>query len=252
MKMKFLVILLLGFCFLHADEMDDQFGSKLLQAYPQEIKEYKNNKITFFDGTQMSIDDFSQDKTIEMKLKEPSLKDQMSLKYIKVSKNPSYVPHVNESPGRMRYLPFFEKMYGANQNEVQKHLVKIIWLPKSAHKTIFITSVNGVDKQLQAVSNELDALPENIKSFVKNLSGTYCWRDVANTNRLSPHCFGIAIDISAKRSNYWLWDKEKNDFSYKNQIPLEIVKIFEKHGFIWGGRWYKYDTMHFEYRPELL
>ncbi|MDP3291618.1 MAG: M15 family metallopeptidase, partial [Sulfuricurvum sp.] len=24
------------------------------------------------------------------------------------------------------------------------------------------------------------------------------------------------------------------------------------HGFIWGGRWYHYDTMHFEYRPELL
>ena len=33
---------------------------------------------------------------------------------------------------------------------------------------------------------------------------------------------------------------------------MEIVRIFEKHGFIWGGRWYHYDTMHFEYRPELL
>src|SRR5690242_16362928 len=27
---------------------------------------------------------------------------------------------------------------------------------------------------------------------------------------------------------------------------------FEQHGFIWGGRWAHYDTMHFEYRPELL
>ena len=26
----------------------------------------------------------------------------------------------------------------------------------------------------------------------------------------------------------------------------------EAEGFIWGGRWYHYDTMHFEYRPELL
>ncbi len=33
---------------------------------------------------------------------------------------------------------------------------------------------------------------------------------------------------------------------------MEIVRIFEKHGFIWGGRWYHYDTMHFEYRPELV
>ncbi|MFY4861157.1 M15 family metallopeptidase, partial [Aliarcobacter butzleri] len=39
---------------------------------------------------------------------------------------------------------------------------------------------------------------------------------------------------------------------YKNKIPLEIVEIFEKYGFIWGGRWYHFDTMHFEYRPELL
>ena len=37
-----------------------------------------------------------------------------------------------------------------------------------------------------------------------------------------------------------------------NQIPIQIVRIFEKHGFIWGGFWYHFDTMHFEYRPELL
>jgi hypothetical protein len=35
-------------------------------------------------------------------------------------------------------------------------------------------------------------------------------------------------------------------------MPHEIVDIFERHGFIWGGKWYHYDTMHFEYRPELL
>jgi len=35
-------------------------------------------------------------------------------------------------------------------------------------------------------------------------------------------------------------------------MPQQIVDIFERHGFIWGGKWYHYDTMHFEYRPELL
>jgi hypothetical protein len=35
-------------------------------------------------------------------------------------------------------------------------------------------------------------------------------------------------------------------------MPRQIVDIFERHGFIWGGRWYHYDTMHFEFRPELL
>ena len=31
-----------------------------------------------------------------------------------------------------------------------------------------------------------------------------------------------------------------------------LVTVFENHGFIWGGKWRHYDTMHFEYRPELL
>jgi D-alanyl-D-alanine carboxypeptidase len=39
---------------------------------------------------------------------------------------------------------------------------------------------------------------------------------------------------------------------YRNRMPQEIVSIFEKHGFIWGGKWNHFDTMHFEYRPELL
>ncbi len=37
-----------------------------------------------------------------------------------------------------------------------------------------------------------------------------------------------------------------------NRTPREIMDIFEKYGFIWGGYWYHYDTMHFEYRPEIL
>jgi hypothetical protein len=59
------------------------------------------------------------------------------------------------------------------------------------------------------------------------------------------------VDIAVDFSNYWLWEK-KGAPEYKNSIPYEIVAIFEKHGFIWGGKWYHFDTMHFEYRPELL
>ncbi len=38
----------------------------------------------------------------------------------------------------------------------------------------------------------------------------------------------------------------------RDKYPKEIVEVFEKHGFIWGGKWSHYDLMHFEYRPELL
>jgi hypothetical protein len=38
----------------------------------------------------------------------------------------------------------------------------------------------------------------------------------------------------------------------ENADLKEIVRIFENHGFIWGGKWYHYDAMHFEFRPELV
>jgi hypothetical protein len=70
------------------------------------------------------------------------------------------------------------------------------------------------------------------------------------------HSYGMTIDINVKNSNYWQWDcKCKNEeatLSHRNQIPLKLVSIFEKYGFIWGGNWKHYDTMHFEYRPELF
>jgi len=55
-----------------------------------------------------------------------------------------------------------------------------------------------------------------------------------------------------QRSNYWRWQRPKKPLKWVNRYPQTIVDAFEAEGFIWGGRWYHYDTMHFEYRPELL
>jgi hypothetical protein len=44
----------------------------------------------------------------------------------------------------------------------------------------------------------------------------------------------------------------RGDVLHRNRIPFEVVEPFEAEGFIWGGKWYHYDTMHFEYRPELF
>ena len=67
------------------------------------------------------------------------------------------------------------------------------------------------------------------------------------------HAWGAAIDINPAKSDYWLWHRATAGLADRvNRVPLEIVRVFERHGFIWGGRWVHYDTMHFEYRPELL
>ena len=57
---------------------------------------------------------------------------------------------------------------------------------------------------------------------------------------------------------YWVWTRVNNKAWYavpydkRWHPPKEVVKVFEKYGFIWGGKWHNYDTIHFEYRPELI
>jgi hypothetical protein len=159
-----------------------------------------------------------------------------------------------DDPGRVRNRAFFDKMYGnCKAGEVTPKLVRVTWLPKSWGHAIEITSVNGVDRQLEKISQELDELPAADKKYLYPLGGTYLCRAVADTGQTSMHAWGAAIDIDVKYSDYWLWRRGRGGTpAYVNRIPSEIVEIFERHGFIWGGRWAHFDTMHFEYRPELL
>ena len=69
--------------------------------------------------------------------------------------------------------------------------------------------MNDANVQLEAVSRELDNLPDNLKKYLTRLGGTFYWRVIAGTSRLSMHSFGIAIDINTDYSNYWQWDGGK-------------------------------------------
>lgn len=225
----------------------------LLEAYPSHLRSIDGTSVTWTDGTTMPYDDGRPDKSFEQMLDEPDLQDQMSLPY-PAGAPADLRPSRNADPGRIRYEPFFRKMYGSTREEVEDKLVVIRWLPSSANVPVRVTTVNGVADKLTEVSREMDKLPPRIRRYVQRLSGSYSWRPIAGTDRLSMHSFGIAIDIDARHADYWMWDKPdpSGAYRYRNRIPREIVDIFERHGFIWGGAWYHYDTMHFEYRPELL
>jgi hypothetical protein len=132
--------------------------------------------------------------------------------------------------------------------------LRALWLPRKWGKAVRVTRVNGVAAQLAKVSAELDRLPASFDQYLFPPAGTFNCRAIAGTGRLSAHGSATAIDIATRHAHYWRW--EKPDASgrhvWRNEIPIEVVEIFEKHGFIWGGKWYHYDTMHFEYRPELI
>jgi hypothetical protein len=132
----------------------------------------------------------------------------------------------------------------ARKERFQKRLTKVAWLLKAGGGFVQITTVNSIADKLRAVSEELDRLPPEINKYAFPSAGTFNCRAVKDTGNRSAHAWGAAIDINTKFSDYWLWAKNGG---YRNRIPFDIVNIFERHGFI-----LHFDTMHFEYRPELL
>ncbi len=232
----------------------DQLSSALdalVAAYPKTLAGHDVNALRWRDGTAMPVSVGAESKTLAELLKHASIADEFRMAY---PRGPlEKPPAVDADPGRFRNTAFFTKMYGDCQmGAVAPHLVSFPWLTKTWGKSIRITSVNGVDEHLRAVSAEIDSLPDKIKRAAYPIAGTYNCRAVADTGQPSPHSYGIAIDLNLAFSDYWYWRPHDGPIAYRNRMPEEIVAIFEKHGFIWGGKWYHFDTMHFEYRPELL
>lgn len=221
------------------------YAQKVITAYSECGIKYDNNQLLFPDGTAIICDD-GREKGFIQKLDDCDIEDMFSMTYDRSATTPDYLSDC----GRGRCELLFKKMYGNNEREARANLVNVNWFGQQ----IPFTKVNGAAEQLEKVAAELANMPEMKKYLVG--ASTFYWRKVRGANRQSAHSYGIAIDINTSFSNYWLWSNpgksETDRLRYENRIPLEIVEVFEKYGFIWGGRWYHYDTMHFEFRPELL
>lgn len=217
----------------------------LMDVYPDSGMKYKDGYIVFPDGERILYDDGKKKSFIVM-LDNSDVEDMFSMRYDTVSPKPGYL----SDAGRSRCEALFKKMYGKSASEVSSRMETVDWFGQK----IKFTKVNGASRQLRKVAAELSTKP-HLAKYLKPAS-TFYWRNVRGAKRMSAHSYGIAIDINVKMSDYWLWaNKGKGEtakIAYKNRIPPELVRIFEKHGFVWGGRWYHYDTMHFEYRPEQL
>jgi hypothetical protein len=241
-----IVLLFSVSCAAGAASLDD-----LLRAYPDALAGVDGSDLVWRDGTRMPIDDGVPNKSLEEQLRHGSILDQLAMTY---KKGAALREVPQQDPGRVRNRAFFDKMYGdCSAGQVAPKLAPVVWLPRTWGHIVRITSVNGVNRALAAISRELDELPAADRKYLYPVGGTYVCRRVADTGETSMHGWGAAIDINAAYSDYWLWHRTGAGLPpYANRIPPEIVSVFERHGFIWGGRWAHFDTMHFEYRPELL
>jgi hypothetical protein len=165
-------------------------------------------------------------------------------------------------PPAKRSAVFFDTLlHGASREEVILHLKDITFLGEDVRVHESITDeLASIEEQLKL----LVASEPEIAQWMKNISDvtTWNWRNIANSSSKSYHSYGTAIDIQEKpqtdKHSYWLWSAQNGlswwEIPYENRQhpPDAVVKLFESYGFIWGGKWPQFDTMHFEYRPEVL
>ena len=184
-------------------------------------------------------------KSFEEKLAAPDLEDTFSPPY--VAGGIAAVTRENDDPGRIRFDPLFRATYGASETQVAVVATDFLGQTLKVHVRAAPAFARVAERLRAAVRRD-----RSLQPFLRNMGEAFVWRTIGNTRRQSVHSYGVAVDLNVTRSHYWEWARPKQPVRWANAVPQAIVDAFEAEGFIWGGRWYHYDTMHFEYRPELL
>lgn len=236
---------------LRAAALDPVGTARLVARYPNHLAGAEGDALVWRDGSRMPIGAGQPARPFNEMLGSATIADQLRQPY--APGRPAGPPPPDHSPGRLRNTAFFVKMYGdcrRGEGTLQHRLVA--WMPRAGGQAVPVTTVNDVATRMERVVAALEGLPDRFKAYLVPSAGTYSCRAVADTGLLSMHAFGAALDINVRHSDYWVWARARGNVPYRNRIPFEVVEAFEAERFIWGGKWYHYDTMHFEYRPELF
>ncbi len=155
-----------------------------------------------------------------------------------------------------------EAIWGSTETEIRRHGGVVTFLD---HR-MFVN--DALRAPLAAVEKDLEVAARrdaDVAEWVEEIDVTYSFvtRDVAASGTPSYHAWGLAFDLVPAsyegRHVYWRWSRAMDRQGWQS-IPLDerwspppaAVEIFERHGFVWGGKWGYFDTIHFEYRPEIL
>ena len=173
----------------------------------------------------------------------------------------SYRGRLSPNPGARR-SPFYETLWQSRSREeafAQQQGVTFLGWSVRIHR--------GIAAPLERAEAHIMALAETdpeVRGWIRNLDSIsgWNWRNIAGSENRSFHAYGAAVDLLMKAQpgmeTYWQWTAAKGiDWrsvppENRQNPPPAVIRIFEDQGFIWGGRWPWYDTMHFEYHPELL
>ncbi|MDR1221159.1 MAG: M15 family metallopeptidase, partial [Treponema sp.] len=157
---------------------------------------------------------------------------------------------------------FFETLWQArDRTEAFSHQQWIDFLGRKVQiHEIIAAPLDRVNTRIQELAKNDPEIPLWLNSLA-SITG-WNWRNIAGSENRSFHAYGAAVDLLMKTQagmeTYWQWTAAKGidwrtvPADKKQNPPVAVIRTFEEQGFIWGGRWSRYDTMHFEYHPELL
>lgn len=225
----------------------------LMIAYPEYISDIVcsdngNVSIVMKSGRKILYDD-KRTKSFDQKLSNSDLQDTMEQIYplTQVTK----LLEKNFDPGRFRSYSLLSEVYGSSKRQVESNLINT----NLGFRSYLFNKNNNASISLKTLMKELMSVSQNrtdIRNCLLPLNGTFNYRIIAGTGQLSPHSFGIAIDIAYNKYDYWKWATDAEGAKRLAAYPKEIPKIFENSNFVWGGKWNHFDIMHFEYRPEII
>lgn len=224
----------------------------LMLAYAEYITTIESKdgyiSIVMKSGKKLCYDDRLQ-KTLDKKLINPDLQDTLEQSYPLT--RVKTIMEENYDPGRYRCYGLLSQVYGTSKQVIEYNLTKV----NVGYNNYQFNKSNGASSSLQTVMKELNTLAQsdsNLRKCFLPCSGTFNYRVISGTNRLSPHAYGIAIDLASDKRDYWKWASKEQGAKRLISYSNELVEVFEKNGFVWGGKWSHFDILHFEYRPEII
>lgn len=245
--------------FIHADNSEAQFEMTakrdllaLMTAYPEYVTGVETDGSLIYlamkSGARILYDD-GREKSYEQALAAPDVQDTMEMLY--PAQHISMLAEGNFDPGRIRSYELLKEVYGGGREAIERNLSSVQLGPG----VCLFSKCAGASKAIEQVFRGIEDICEqdgSVYAFVYPLNGTYNYRVIAGTDRLSPHAFGIAIDLSSDAGDYWRWAAKELGQKRLESYPEALVRAFEDNGFIWGGKWAHFDILHFEYRPEII
>ena len=155
-----------------------------------------------------------------------------------------------------------ESLWGNTDAEIREHGRSLTFLDHRMFlNEVVVDPLAAVEEDILSASKD----DNEIAAWVDQLDITYSFidRDIAGSPNRSNHAWGLAVDFVPNsyegQQVYWRWSRVFDREGW-HRIPLEkrwsppqsVIEIFERHGFVWGGKWAHFDNIHFEYRPEII